>query len=208
MGINISEIPGLAEEVAKEAKRVEYLREIAFLDIPLEMCGIEVEQFKPRHWQRLSIAGNPFVCGGTISAEAILQFFWVISPRFSTDPREAQKFAEETAAILPESDKCAEEIQRYLDDSFMDRRASAVSHSTPLPNCGPTSSVIHDMAPHGRPMSEVLGTPFGALFQLIRHLDIDAYQVAGMRPPPAFNPADKVRARIIRLYQEGKWPPQ
>ncbi len=210
MGILHSEIPGLEEAVAAEARRVEQLREIAFLDIPLEMCGLEVEQFKPRHWQRLSIAGNPFVCGGRATLESVLQFFWVISPGFSADPEAAELFAVQASELLPEQDECSEEIQKYLDDAFMDRRASVLNPSAALPNTGPTAGVIRDIMRGGAawPIETILNMPFAALFQLIRLIDADDYARAGVRPPPSFNPADRVKTKIVKLYTEGKWPTQ
>lgn len=209
MNVLLSDIPGLAEVEAAARREIEHLREIAFLDVPLRMCAQDVEQFKPRHSQLLSIAGNPFVVGGMVGPLDVIQFLWIVSAGFTTNPEDAAAFASQFDFDSDEDndedfENCKAEIYAYLDDAFMDRRPSRKTASAPAPQVCSTASIIHDVAAtYGWSRETICNTPFGALLQYIRLIDADRCASHGWSIPPSFSRLDRVRSAFIREYLAG-----
>lgn len=82
MPVLLSDIPGLTEAVAKAAAEENELRASAWLSVTTELCRIEVRQFTLRHFMLLDAAGSPFIVGGTIGRENIIQFLHVVSTAY------------------------------------------------------------------------------------------------------------------------------
>lgn len=201
MNVLLSDIPGLDAALEDAARDVDYLREIAFLDVNQKLCNVEVRQFRPRHSQLLSIGKNPFVIGGEITTLACAHFLWIVSAEFSADRVAAAAFAEDHAFQDSELPELAAEISEYIADAFMDRRPSRKTASAPAPKVCGSASIIHDIAAaYGWSRETILDTPYGALFQSVRLIDADSYAAAGMRPPPPFSRLDKLRAKLVREH--------
>lgn len=55
------------------------LRAEAFLDLPLDLCGVPVRLMTPRHLHLLEGCGNPLVVGGEPLPGHYVQFVWILS---------------------------------------------------------------------------------------------------------------------------------
>lgn len=82
MKVRLDKIPGLQKRVAAAAAEEERLRRLPFLPVPLDICGVPVRHFTPRHFLLLDEAGSPFFHPGPIGAADIAQFLWVVSAAF------------------------------------------------------------------------------------------------------------------------------
>jgi hypothetical protein len=96
-----------AAEVEEEQRRAE-----DFLDVTRTLCGLEVRQLTPRDMLHLDYVGNPFVCGGEVTATAIAQFLWQICEPQPRGWWAERKFFRHCAALLA-ADAVAD-IRRYV----------------------------------------------------------------------------------------------
>lgn len=170
----LDEIPGLKEARTAALAREETLREIPFLPANLDICGVEVRQFTPRHFILLNAAGSPFLGAGEIAIEHVAQFLWVISPQFCTDPFARDLFLANVQLSFEtdDDDKLATliaAIDRYLEDALIDRPSGAGSE-TPLTHFA--AAIVDEIASeYGWDDEVILEKPFARLFQYLRRIE-------------------------------------
>lgn len=110
-----TQIPGYTEARDKEQSN----RDLAFLDMPIPLCGVIVRQFNLRHLLILCNCENGFVCGKPVpSPEEIVQFLWVVSTGYAMDAKALNKFAKARARL--NYAQSIKDVQEYLDRAFQD----------------------------------------------------------------------------------------
>jgi len=185
-------IPGYREAVERE----NLIREVAFLDIPEFICGIEVLPLTPRHFLLLDAIGSVFVSGGVPSPEEVARFLWVVSPEFRTvktwrDRRVRKRFVKRCRKVLW-ADACIE-IDRYIDDAFQD----SPGHKSGQSGAGDWAwvAVMVDNIASEYHWSErdILNTPVKSLFQYSR------LQTKRHNPNAIlFNSSDRLKSEYLR----------
>lgn len=207
--MQLSDIPGLDEAVAEAQQQEAAIRNFAMEDTTVEVAGVECRQMTLRHLLYLSLSRSPFICGGAATPEAIIHFFWIVSPQFvavrcnadreAAFQARASFIAELVARNLPFSSTAAA-IAALIDDALLDSPASSGSRSTPISSFA--ASMVHEFASAYRwQHDEVLDSPIARLYQYLRHIIISDYAAKGLRPPPFFNSrSDKVRRKFVNAY--------
>jgi hypothetical protein len=94
------------------------LREEIYLDLPRDICGIEVKQITPHLRAVLFNIGSPFITEGSITTAHILQFLWACSTDYSTSRFARWRFMRRASRI--NLIKAANQIEEFLDDTFLD----------------------------------------------------------------------------------------
>lgn len=181
------QIPGLREAVEKE----QFIRDTAFLDIPEQICGIDVKPLTLRHVLALSLVGSPFMVGGNPSPVDCAQFLWCVSTSWSPHSRWRRKLFIRRCRRLKFS-TLAKSIEEFVDEAFQDSPATT--------DCGDrqsfysfAASIVDTFASeYGWPAHYIIDMPAKQLFQLM--------SVIRKRKNPAailFNPSEKVRGRWL-----------
>lgn len=155
------QIPGYAE--AENSERRD--RSIAFIGLPERICGIACRPLTPFLLEYLRANGNPFICGGTISEAAILQFIWFVSADFKPEKENQDAFLASVEDL--DLSNAPQEIEDYLERAFLDSS-----------NGGPDSKQYYALAaylvfsmakePYRWPMEKTMETSLAVLFQLIK----------------------------------------
>lgn len=119
-------IPGYADAVARERKA----REEAYLNLPHDVCGIQLKQITPYLYGLLSLERNPFVTGGTINEAAIAQFLWTLHIDFAVDSKKRDAFLKS----LEDADWIGLQIgiEELLDLTFLDAPYGGGLNQSPL----------------------------------------------------------------------------
>src|SRR5690349_17989316 len=100
----LDQIPGYREAVEKERE----IREMAFLDFPELICGIEVKPLSTWHLALLDTIHSPFLTGETeIVLADCAMFCWMVSPGYQL----ALKIRE---ALGPWSERLTNWIMNHL----------------------------------------------------------------------------------------------
>jgi hypothetical protein len=195
--------PELLAKLAVGRAEIDRLRETACHEVPVELCGEHVEQFKPRHRRVLAIAGNPIVTGGR-APELVdaLQFLWIVSTKFSLAEGAAEAFADDVQFGEEELPEILAEIYEYIEDAFMDAFGGA-SDPGVAPTAGLTAWLHHAMLrAYGWSEERVDNTPFAALFQRLRLIDEDARCAAGAPHRIQFSRLDKIKREFVAAYRK------
>lgn len=172
-------IPGYAEAIAQE--RV--WRGLAFLPHETKICGIPIQEMTPIHWERFRYAENPFIVGGEVRWIHIIHALWMLSPSFSGDSGEMERFQKSCAGIK------LEEARKGLDDYFERTFLDACQGKIAIPYYSAAAGLVHSMSesPFHWAMEKTLETPLIISFQLIKARD----RAAGLIVVNALS--DKVR---------------
>ena len=163
--LNPAEIPGYTAAVLRERE----LRDLAFLNLPLPLCGIVVRQFTARHLILLGAMENAFVTRrGVPTITDVFQFLWVVSPEYGVDPDQRGAFWKRLATKLNGTQPLPA-IMKYLDDAFYDAPLG-----TPTPQKLFTSSVagiVDTLASeYGWTDDLILEMPLARVFQYLRRI--------------------------------------
>ena len=147
-------------------ERQEGLRDSAFLDLPLLLCGFPCVNMTARHFAILIHSRSPFVCGGFPLPENVAQFLWVLHPRFSyTEKVERDAFIACCAELDYEA--AVKEITQYVDDCFMDSPATGAKSGESFNSW--IASLVDTLArEYGWAEQAILSLPMSALFQYVR----------------------------------------
>lgn len=113
--LDYNTIPGYAAAANEEAVN----RELAFLPVPVPICGIPIRHYNARHHMLLCGCGNRFVVGGKMRPEDVAMFLWFLSPEYSTDAKARAAFVKKRVNPLEYGEAVAA-ICRYVDSVFQD----------------------------------------------------------------------------------------
>ena len=176
------EIPGYAAALAWEAAE----RERSFLDLPHELCGVEVCPLTLRRLVTLITAGSPFFCGldGPPTLAQVGVFLWALSPGYSPaddDGRTVFIARLLNGDRLDDLPACVAEIGEYLDAAFNDAPAEEVGKAGSRGGQSePAASFVHSYvhavaAVYHWSEDAILNLPLSRLFGYLRkiaeHLD-------------------------------------
>jgi hypothetical protein len=161
--VELDQVPGLPEAVAAARAETHRRRELAFLDVPLDICGIPVQQYRPRHLLLLSACGSPVIVGGTVLSEHIVQFLWIVRAESDAD---RESFCARVADL--DGEQMCDAIEDYLEGARLDRPPSSTRTEREPITCY-FASLTHEFAlAYGWPPAQTLETPFAQLDQLWR----------------------------------------
>lgn len=156
------EIPGYADAI--ESERID--RASAIVGLPETICGLPVEQLTPFLVEFLIVKRSPFISGGAITPGAILQFLWIVSPRFhSRSSTGAAEFVE-THGLNLDYDQAAQEISEYLERTFLD--APQGKEEKPLYSAAAGMAVQLMAKPFFWRQYKALHTPLRVSYQLLK----------------------------------------
>jgi len=179
------------EAVAEECR----LRDLAYLDLPETLCGLEVHPLTPRLWTVLRAIHTPFLKGGEITDGHIGQFIAAIlvSKTFAA-PYESLADKVGAAVARYSTDECIEEINEYLRISFMD--APTGGKETKPIACG-EAWLIHRFRgePFNQPKDVTRDTPLRQLYQELRCYISD-------QGTPISNPSDLLNVQFAQTLTE------
>lgn len=198
MGVFLDDIPGYRESLEKAEQEESLLRDLAMLGLPVKLCGVECNQFTPRHYMMLVAAQSPFICGGDIEPEHVAQFLWVVSVCFDSDDADARDFFVALIGFEVEFNEATVAIEKYLADAFMDRPPS-IKRARNSPSVSFAASMVHYIAQqYGWSVDEILDKPLAQLYQFLKCQCLDRNPNApNMSPRVA-----KITGDILRKHIE------
>ena len=160
-------IPGYVEACQKQ----DAIRDAAFLDAPLMLCGLPVKMMTARHLAVLSHCGNGFVTSAEIRPEHIPQLLWILSPHFEAGNVKRMSQVSVAVAHLPFG-ACVAEIEDYLEDMFLD--SPETTHGAQVESYNSWLASIVDLLAreYGWRQDEILGLPLPCIFQYTRLIRI------------------------------------
>jgi len=105
------------EAVAKER----FARSVVFLDLPETLCSVEVLPLALRHVVTLDVIRSPFIAGGdTIKPSDVVNFLWIVSPRFERSHLAKRWFALWHLRKVPFNEATVQAIVNFVSDAFED----------------------------------------------------------------------------------------
>ncbi len=121
-------MPDFREELERAYAREREVRDYAMLDLPHEVCGIQIRSLTLRSYMLLSFLGNPFIVGGAFDRADAAQFLWLLSinylppaggfvQRFKSFFR--SKRLMRRIVLIPE-EELFEAVEDFMDEMFMD----------------------------------------------------------------------------------------
>lgn len=165
------EIPGYNDALAEERR----IREEAFLDLPHSICGLKIHQLTPRLLTRLNLVRTPFIFGGDITDARVAQFLWILSLDYAPDKAVRDVFIESLLKSLGGNlESAIDEIEEYLDDTFLDAPHGGGGASTAPYVCS-IAWIVYSMAkePFRWDEARTMDTPLRKSWQLIRCRALD-----------------------------------
>lgn len=193
----LKNIPGLEKKVAAAARLEAELRELPFLGVNLDICGIEVKQFAPRHFLYLDTARIPFMTPAALMADQAAMFLWVISPGFNPAGAGRKEFLGRIASL--NFGHLKTELTQYVEQAMMDApkgqgdgRAASTSFY---------AYVIDALVAGGYqwPRDVIMDTPFAEIFQYLRRIASRKGDAALANPL-----SDKARREAVNAYAARK----
>ncbi|PTY02737.1 hypothetical protein DB346_08150 [Verrucomicrobia bacterium LW23] len=161
-------VPGYKEAVERELT----LRETAFLcDRTVLANGLRVRQFTPTHMLQALYSESPFVMGGNVQGEHLLQFLWIIRDPTLWKDEDKQRFISAHLYLLQPAPflEAFHAIQQYMEETFMDRPAAAEvagEHTSYYSNVAELVDIFgHE---YGWEEQYILNLPYIRLYQYLR----------------------------------------
>lgn len=171
--------------------RERFGRSAAFLDLPENLCGLPVMPLSIRHVVTLDLIESPFVCGGRIpSADDIVNFLWLLNPRFEKSALAKRWFYLWRCRKL-DYKTSVEAICAFVRDAFQDSIADGKSS---VQYYSTAAGIIDILASeYGWTEAAILDLPVKRALQYVN-------AATQRRNPKAalFNPSDSIKARWIR----------
>ena len=182
-------IPGYAEATRQEQEA----RDLAFLGLPIPLCGIIVRQFTPRHLILLTRCRNRFLVGGVPQSEDIAAFLWQVSTAYA--PGDAAGRVELFRSLKVDYAAAVAEIRAYLAAVFQDApkgRGPSKLYTSAM------AYLVHTLAKeYGWDDDAILEKPLARLWQYYRHLE-SVYSPNAAQ----FNPSDRLMAEWLKTVNE------
>ena len=162
--MTLDDFPGYAEAVAFEAR----VRAEAFLNVPRVLCALPAVPLSLYRRGLLRLAGNPFICGGPVTARAVLEFLWTVSPDFKAhDPATYAAFLARVNPTWDDLATCALEISAFVEEMELD--APAGSGGSRSAFIGTEASYVGLLAvATGWDDAKIMHLPLPALYSLVR----------------------------------------
>jgi len=170
--MELHEVPGYTEAVARVLSETEALRELAFTDFPVKILDLEVSQLTLRKFFLLACAGNPLLFGGNVGPEHVVQFLWVVSLDFDPDDVEKRDIFVQLAAEMHFANTVSA-IRKYCQDSLMDRPpANANADPIESPTCWLAYFIDRFASEYHWTEDQILDKPIARLYQLLRQITL------------------------------------
>ena len=177
-------------EYRAAVEREQALRDVSFLDLPADICGIEIRQMTARDYLILDGLGSPFVCGGPSTDFDVVQFLWQLQSR---RPLSQVCFAWRCGRL---DGPVIGKIRDYVDVTFQD----APGGSDGPRYVGWLASVVDTVASeYGWPEDVIINMPLRRLFQYCKRIRMRLDPNAIM-----FNPSDEFRTKHLKLARQRK----
>lgn len=185
-------LPEYAEAVRLEAS----VRRNAFCPALECVCGVWLKPMTPEHVAILEAVGNAFVVGSAPTPADVGVFLWALSPSYSPTARFRRwRFYRSVRKL--DFIAAVEQIERLVEDSFMDAPPSAGSKSSTSYCAWPAYLVDLMASEYGWTDTQTLGTPLKRLWQYV-------YNIRRRRNPDSvgFNPSDRIKGKWLRELNE------
>lgn len=160
----------IQEQHAAAVAREQRLRNIAFLRLPVTVCGEELHDITPHSLAVLTVARSPFICGGAITHSAVLVFLWALNVRYASCGFRAWSYRRKLARKIYRMNLAyaAGEIERFVADTFMD--APCGTGKPELPVASDTAWMVYrfETGAWRRPAEVTMHTPFRILYQELK----------------------------------------
>lgn len=185
-------IPGYTE--ARDAEQAN--RDLAFLGMPIPLCGVIVRQFNLNHLILLGNCGNAFITHDKApQPEDVAQFLWIVSKDYGTDPKARTKFVKGLRKL--KYLKSVEEIREYLNGAFQDAPQGGSAGKQYTADC---AWIVEIMAhEYGWDDESIMQKPIARLFQYLR-------LIHKRNDPKAllFNRSEQIVTKHLRMQMEQK----
>jgi hypothetical protein len=177
-------------------ERENNLRDAAFLDLPTRIQGLLLAPMTLRHWIILNGIGSPFLVGGLPSLEQLIQFFWVMNPKF-TPGRSFRRgrFIASCRSLL--YGQAVLSCRALVRDTFQDGPPSS-GNGDEAPGYSFAASIIHALASdYGWTEDYILNIPLRRVFQYMKIARMTREIVRG-ETPRKWNPSERIRLDYIQ----------
>lgn len=211
--IDLQQLDEKIKETSKEYVEVVYkesaIREIAFLNIPIDICGVEVKQLTPYLFILLDFIKSPFLVNDRMPDEInIVDFLWIISTRFVENDKDKKAEFIKDIAVKLKYDEAIKGIYEYLNEAFIDSPAQHVETNnklkkTNIPFYAWIAGYIDILSSeYGWLDNYIMNMPFTRIFQYLK--TIEARKMAELgKEPLLFNQySDKVMTTLRKLNRE------
>jgi hypothetical protein len=208
--MTLVEINTQLEKLQKDYREAVYresaIREVSFLSIDLDICGVEVKQFTPKHFIFLDFLQSPFTTGkDTITIEDVIQFLWIVSKDYvDNSPQKKEEFSKKL--LDKDLNKLVEEIDQYITDAFADRPPKMdmpKGKETQIPFFAWVCSYIDLLASeYGWLDDNVMNMPIARIFQYAKAIEARKSYMAGTKPCLMNNMSDNVKVQIRALLKQ------
>ncbi len=187
------QIPGLRDAVESER----FSRDLAFAEVPEDICGIPVRPLDWLRFARLSIIGSPFVCGGEVTPGEVAAALWLLSPDHSPSRWRRWLFMRRIRRI-PYLKLC-EGLDRYFAEALEDAPGGDATTCAPSYFSGLAAYVDCFAHEYGWPTEQVMRLPRKQLWQLLRCIQSRHGKTTFFN-----SKSDRVRGDWLRQQNEGK----
>ncbi len=201
----VSQLPGYIQARNRADRIEDYWRDFAFLGIDetLRIAGghkLEVRPLTLRMFIQLCAVRSPFLVGGKVKPEHVLQILWRISTDYGPTNTEARKIFVIAISSLPFL-ASIRSIDRYLDRQLRDRPPSPAVKTDNKMDTSYAAMVIHLLASqYGWGADAILDLPMSCVFQYIRRIDRSKDPEMGY-----WNPIrDRLTRRITSKFMKRK----
>ncbi len=187
--LNVGDIPGYAEAVAMEQQN----REVAYLDVSFDVCGIKLRQMTPRMLARLYAHGSPFLCGQAPRLSDVLQFLWGCSEDYCASPFRRSLFFHRVGRLITSGrmviQDSVDEIYAYCDATFQDAPRGGEATT---PYASQIAWIEFDMSgePWRWPREQIMDTPLRIIYPQMR-----CKEMSQGRTP--INPSDRIKQAFV-----------
>ncbi len=180
--------PFPVEEYRKAIAAERFSRNVAFCDLPLDICGVPVRPLTLRHIVLLETIGSPFLVGGRATFVDVAGFLWLVSTRYSQSKLRRWWFYRSIRKL--KFDKAVDGIREYTDSALADMPGGSGGKTNASYYASAVGLIDLFASEYGWSMKETMGSPMAQLLQCrnrIFHRQGDIM----------FNPSDGVKQRWL-----------